>query len=175
MEPVLQLDDFGLTDLRVHWEAPQGETGEVTSRFDVGYTCKHFTADPRKYKLTLTVKDRRSSAAGSQIANLEATIVGFFTFPPETEVADREKRIRINGLTMLYGALRGTLAAVCGVFPPDSRYVLPTVNMLDVIKAVEAKHADQASRLRTGRQRKRQTQAASRARRPSPVPARTDT
>ncbi len=147
MEPVLQLDEFGLTDLRVHWEAPRGETGEVTSKFDVGYTCKHLTQDPRQYKLILTVKDRRSAASGSQIAHLEATIVGFFSLPQDTDLAERERRIRVNGLTMLYGALRGTLATVCGVFPPDFRYVLPTVNMLEVIKTVEGKRAKKAKDL----------------------------
>lgn len=143
-EPVVQLDDFGLTDLQIHWKSAAGKRDEVTSTFNVGYVVEHLTSDPTRFRLNLTVKDDRAAGGGNSIANLEATIVGFFSFPVETEPTEREKRIRINGLTMLYGTLRGVLANVCGVFPPDLRYVLPTVNMLDVIKSVEEKRARKA-------------------------------
>lgn len=161
MEPVLQLDDFGLTDLQVHWHAPVDDNDEITSNLDVGYVCKCLTADPKRYKLTVTVKDRRSLPSGGKIADLEATIVGFFSFPAEREPAERERIIRVNGLTMLYGALRGALATVSGLFPPDFRYVLPTVNMLDVIKTVEAKRATEAHRPQTESRAPRHIKSAS--------------
>jgi molybdopterin-binding protein len=143
-EPVLQLDDFALTDLHVHWEPREVVEGEVTSQVTVDYAVRRLTSDPTHYRLDMTVKDRRLAATGEAFANIEATIVGFFSFPSGTEANEREKRIRINGLTVLYGALRGALANVCGVFPPDFRYVLPTVNMLDVIRTVETNRSKAA-------------------------------
>jgi len=146
IEPVVQLDDFGLTDLQVHWHAPVGDREEITSKFDVGYTVRRLSTDPTKYRLQLTVKDHRSSGKGNRLANVEATIVGFFSFHAGSDEMQREKRIRVNGLTMLYGALRGALATISGIFPPDFRYVLPTVNMLEVIKTVEEARARKAPR-----------------------------
>ena len=143
-EPVVQLDDFGLTDLHVHWEPADQGASEIATKLNVGYVVHHLTSDPTHYRLRLTIKDRRFAPGGDSFANVQATILGFFTFPSSTEPAEREKRIRLNGLTMLYGALRGALATVAGVFPPGFRYVLPTVNMLDVIKTVETKRAKAA-------------------------------
>lgn len=140
-KPVVQLDDFGLTELHVHWEPAGKGARDVPTNLNVTYVVHRLTSDPTHYRLALTVKDRRFAPGGDSFANVHATILGFFIFPSSTEPAEREKRIRINGLTMLYGALRGALATVCGVFPPGFRYVLPTVNMLNVIKAVETKRA----------------------------------
>ncbi len=135
--PVLQLDDFGLTDLEVHWREVGAEAADDTHTLAVGYEVEQMVADGSRFRLTMTVADRRWSAVGEPPASVNATAVGFFTLPESTPLEDRPRVIRVNGLTLLYGALRGALAAVTGVFPPDFRYVLPTVNMLEVIEHVE--------------------------------------
>ncbi len=140
-EPVLRLEEFGLTDLHVHWEPQEHIEKRAPTRLDIGYAVHHLTSDPTRYRLTMTVRDHRPSPAGDALAQINATIVGFFAFPEATKAADREQRIRFNGLPMLYGALRGALATACGVLPAGFRYVLPTVNMLDVIKTVESQKA----------------------------------
>ncbi|MCK5841034.1 MAG: hypothetical protein KAH31_02615 [Candidatus Sabulitectum sp.] len=63
-------------------------------------------------------------------------IFGIFSFPSETSLNDMEGIIRVNGCTILYGLLRGHLASVTGAFP-SGPYVLPTVNMLEVVKRIE--------------------------------------
>jgi hypothetical protein len=50
---------------------------------------------------------------------------------------NREQAIRINGLTILYGALRGLLLPITATFPLGFRYILPAVDMIQIIKAVE--------------------------------------
>lgn len=165
-QPVVQLDDFGLTDLRVHWEADADEGQQAISNLTVAYTVRTLSADPTKYRLTMTVKEQRRIKQGDLLSSVEATILGFFSFPDGTTTDEREKRIRLNGLTMLYGALRGALATVRGIFPPNFRYVLPSVNMLEVIKNVEEKRARKTSTKRLGQK----TQAATGAHHKPRVP-----
>ncbi len=135
--PVLQLDDFGLTDLEVHWLDYGAETADGTGTFTVGYEVEQMVEDGTRFRLTIAVTDSRARPSGGPPSTVKATGVGFFTIPESTAADDRARVIRVNGLTMLYGSLRGALAAVTGLFPPDFRYVLPTVNMLEVIEHVE--------------------------------------
>ena len=135
--PVLRLDDFGLTDLEVHWRHAGAAAGAERDTLGVGYQVEEMVGDPTRFRLTLTVDDRTRLAADQPPAIVKATAVGFFSLPESTPPAERARVIRVNGLTVLYGALRGALAAVTGLFPPDCRYVLPTVNMLEVIQHVE--------------------------------------
>jgi hypothetical protein len=144
-EPALQLDEFALTELHVHWEPGSEGKSKPASKLDIGYTVHRLTSDPTKYRLTMTVKDHRAASEDGGRVKIVSTIVGFFTLPAATEAKEREKRIRLNGLTMLYGALRGVLSSVTGFLPPGSRYLLPTVNMLDVVRAVEGARAQAAA------------------------------
>lgn len=146
--PLLQLREFGLTDLSVHWSDHALPGRETTSRFRVGYKVGRLQGAPLDYRLTMTVKDTRESAKGQPLVNLEATIVGFFTFPEDTPEVERNRIIRTSGLPILFSTLRGVLASVTGVFPPDFHYVLPTVNMLEVIRSVEGQPKSQAKAIR---------------------------
>jgi hypothetical protein len=46
--------------------------------------------------------------------------------------------IRVNGGTILYGILRGEIAAFTGSFP-GGKFNLPTVNMMEIVKDCEEK------------------------------------
>ena len=68
--------------------------------------------------------------------NIDVEIAGIFSFPDGTGSSDMQGIIRVNGCTIFYSLLRGHLASVTGVFQ-SGPYVLPTVNMLEVVKKIE--------------------------------------
>jgi hypothetical protein len=142
--PVVLLDDFALTDLELHWQSRAPVNGAVTSNLQVGYRVEQLTKEPARFRLTLDVEDSRVTEGGAALGRIKVTAVGFFSFPEPGPQLDRGRAVRINGLTMLYGALRGALTTITGVFPPDFRYVLPAVNMLEVIRTIEGRREDTA-------------------------------
>jgi hypothetical protein len=135
--PALQLDDFGLTDLEVRWKLPRPEGVDASSRITVGYGVETSKGEPWKYRVTLKVSDELVIPDEKVMGTISATAMGFFSFPQGTPEDVRAKLIRTTGLPMLFSTLRGALRGVTGHFPPDFRYTLPTVNMLEIIAQVE--------------------------------------
>lgn len=135
----LELIEFGLTDLQIHWGSPMKEQEEYEKKFYIDYQVRVFIKDPAKYRIRLSVKDEMFEKSGNARFSLSSTIVGLFQFVQDQESDKKEYLIRFLGLSMLYSTLRGVLSTVSGVFPPDTRYVLPTVNMQEVIREIEAK------------------------------------
>lgn len=140
--PVLQLDDFGLTDLEVRWKLPRPEGVDASSRITVGYGVETSKSEPWKYRVTLKVSDTLVMPDGKVMGTIAATAMGFFSFPQGTPEDVRATLVRTTGLPMLYSTLRGALRGVTGHFPPDFRYTLPTVNMLEIIAQVEGSQAE---------------------------------
>lgn len=134
---LLQLEDYGLTDLTIRWEPIDQGTSDTKSSIAIDYSVAHQTDNPLKYKLGLNFRHVIGSAEGKDHLSIQTTIVGFFLFPDTLSATDREKAIRVNGLTILYGALRGLLLPITSAFPLGFRYVLPAVDMIQTIKAVE--------------------------------------
>lgn len=134
---LLQLEDYGLTDLSIKWEPMDQNPVEAKSSTAITYQVAYQTDNPHKYKLTLEFRHLIGSAEGKDHLSIQASIVGYFLFQETTSLHDRERAIRINGLTILYGALRGLLLPITATFPLGFRYVLPAVDMIQIIKAVE--------------------------------------
>jgi hypothetical protein len=163
--PVLQLDDFGITELEVRWHGDDHEATVATSEFEVGYRVSRRISGSPRYRLTMTVKDIRGRSKGEPGIELAVTATGFVSFPEAHPIKEQEQLVRVLGLPMLYSSLRGALMMISGLFPPGSRYVLPTVNMLDVIQDVEGASVrspeGEAARSSLPRRRPRSTKSAS--------------
>jgi hypothetical protein len=48
--------------------------------------------------------------------------------------------VRVNGVSILYGILRGIIANATGMFP-NGKFLLPTVMPQDIVKKIEAEKA----------------------------------
>ena len=140
MEPVVKLDSFSILRSFIEMLPPTAETLQkaadsvVQLKHDssIAYTVGKNQENELNYRLTLCVKVIPEEFGW----NIDLEIAGIFTFPEGTSAGDMEGMIRVNGCTILFGLLRGHLASVTGAFP-SGPYVLPTVNMYEVVKRIE--------------------------------------
>ena len=140
MEPAVNLDSFVIMRSNIEMFPPDDEMLELAVdnkiqlkyKSSISYTVGTNQDNEYNYKLTLGVKMIPERFGWS----IDVEIVGIFSFSPETSLNDMEGIVRVNGCTILYGLLRGHLASVTGAFP-SGPYVLPTVNMLEVVKRIE--------------------------------------
>ncbi|MCD4709194.1 MAG: hypothetical protein K8S62_15835 [Candidatus Sabulitectum sp.] len=140
MEPAVNLHSFVIMRSNIEMLPPDEETlksavdGKVQLKYNsaITYSVAKNQDDKYNYKLTLGVKVVPEGFGWS----IDVEIVGIFSFSKGTSISDMEGIVRVNGCTILYGLLRGHLASVTGAFP-SGPYVLPTVNMLEVVKRIE--------------------------------------
>ena len=140
MKPVVNLDSFVMLRSSIEMFPPDDETlrsavdSKVQLKYNsaISYSVGKNQDNEYNYKLTLGVKVIPEEFGW----NIDVEIAGIFSFPEGTGLSDMEGIIRVNGCTILYGLLRGHLASVSGAFP-SGPYVLPTVNMLEVVKKIE--------------------------------------
>ena len=140
MEQVVKLDSFNILKSNIEMLPPAPEMlqkaadniVQLKHNSSISYSVGKNQDNEYNYKLTLGVKVIPEEFGWS----IDMEIVGIFTFPEGTSAGEREGIVRVNGCTILYGLLRGHLASVTGAFP-SGPYVLPTVNMLEVVKRIE--------------------------------------
>ena len=141
MPEILQLKDFVITRLHVDWhepDKPTAESPEFTGSMGFDYEVLRRTDTARffalrfQFKLTPEVKKTKTGY------EIEAEIVGFFDFPGTMTEDKMQALVRINGATILYGILRGEIAAFTGSFP-GGKFMLPAVYMQDIVKDIETR------------------------------------
>jgi preprotein translocase subunit SecB len=136
--PVCQLEDFHFTRLSVLWHEPQESVSvEVHHSFD--YEIGRHKTDVNCYRLEFrfNVAPGTPEPVGYVI---DTEIVGFFRIAGNTSPEKADYLALLNGCTILYGILRGQIAALTGCFPQE-KFVLPSVMMEDVIRDVEQQKA----------------------------------
>ncbi len=143
--PPVRLDDFGLTHLEIHCEPVRATPGEMTHAIGLDYQVGFRKDNPSASRLGMEFRDSVKDKNGAELLRIKAAITGFFTFPEDTPLPKRERIIRVNGLTILYGVLRGLLMPAVAAFPMPFRYILPTIDMIQVIKKAEEKKQAAAS------------------------------
>lgn len=150
MPEILQLEEFYLTRLHIDWHQPPDAKGKgrmlVQGMNAVDYDVMRRRGDARLFALKLRYTLRPTEPkAGLEI---DSEIVGIFRFPKTMPEDEMQKLIRINGGMILYGILRGEIACHTGSFP-GGKFVLPTVNMPDIVRRIEAAKANAGSHLKT--------------------------
>lgn len=137
MTDILQLENFQIIKMQVEIVYPQEQLEDEENtipehNFGVDYKVFRKTNDEFRYKMSLVVSIEPRNFGWK----VDSQIDGYFLCPKESTIPEREGIIRINGGTILYGLLRGQLSAFTGSFP-NGPFVLPTINMIDVVKAKE--------------------------------------
>jgi len=143
MPDILKLEEFQLTDLLVRWHEEGNEGREESERLiadgECGLSYEVFRQKENPCLFALEMRFQFTPGEGRPKAGYEidATIEGFFTFPEGMPEDNMQTLIRLNGLTILYGILRGEVASVTGLFQ-GGRFVLPAVYMPDIIESIES-------------------------------------
>lgn len=142
--PVCQLEEFFLNKLHLDFQAPASGQELVTQlRFSFDYDVGTHKTDANRYRLTLEVTCHEATAAGKKTGNaVEVEITGFFSFPDGTDRKKMNLLVRVNGVSILYGILRGIVANNTGTFP-HGKFLLPTVMPQDIVKQIEEEKAAQ--------------------------------
>ena len=132
----LQLEEFFLTRLNLVWHSPP-KPQEVVSEFGFGYNVARHKTEPRRFRLTFTMISKPREKEPPAGYEMESQIVGLFSFVEGVPENEMQQLIRINGCTILYGILRGQIAAATGSFV-GGKFNLPTVMMDEVVQSIEA-------------------------------------
>ncbi len=132
----LQLEEFLITKLNIeHIEATnKNDTEKFNIKLD--YDVAMHADNDNLFRLDFRVKIKPKK--GDSGKSIDAELLGFFSFPPNTELDDMQYLVRINGCTMLYSLLRGQVAMITGSFP-DGKFNLPSILMHDKIMQIEKK------------------------------------
>lgn len=133
----ITLDDFGLKSIKIDWFNPIDEGAGLKTETTIGYDMQQ-QAEGDKLRVSMTFKDTREQTDGKKLFAVEGVVLGFFSFPEGKELKERVRLVYTLGLPMLISSLRGLLLSLSGVFPPDFRYVLPTIDVREMVQVVEA-------------------------------------
>jgi len=91
---LLQLEDYGLTDLSIKWEPMDQNTVEAKSSTAITYQVAYQTDNPLKYKLTLEFRHLIGSTEGNDHLSIQTSIVGYFLFQETMSLQNRERARR---------------------------------------------------------------------------------
>ena len=134
----LHLEEFFIKRLNLEWVTSESgknaDAEEYPSDLGIDYELARHDEDPRCFRLLLNVESLvKEDYTGLK---METEIVGFFSFPDDTEEDEMQYLVRINGASMLYGILRGQIAMVTGSFP-TGKMNLPPVVMQEVLPEID--------------------------------------
>lgn len=132
------METFGLRDLHIEWKDAVEPGARQESKLDIGYQLDQM-ADPALVRIGMTFSDVAKGPKGQEVYKLSVHIMGFFRLAQGLTDEEKGRLLLGNGLAMLYSSLRGLLLPVTGCFPPGFRYILPTVNLQEVIREVESR------------------------------------
>jgi len=134
MPALLEIDEYSIDSFSL--QANPDFDGEKASNnapnFDFNI-ARATTGEPR-FEVRLTIILNQTDEQFTQSPyRLSLSVAGYFHFQDDTDEETIKKMIAPNGLAILYGIARGTVAHITG----SSRFgklVLPSVNFIDLIQ-----------------------------------------
>lgn len=136
----LQVNHYIVDDLVFKCNKKTGTKKEnlVTPTIGIDFDVKENTKDKNQFLLDMVVDLNEGQAFdkfdGYQI---HLHIFGWFHFTAELDAEVKGKMLATNAAAMLYGVARTIVANLTGSLGGE-RYILPTLNLLTVIKAKAA-------------------------------------
>jgi preprotein translocase subunit SecB len=134
----LQLDNYLVDELvfkcnKVGARATKLATPTIGIDFDV----KDHTKDKNKFLLDMVIDlNEGQELEKFETYQIHLHILGWFYFAAAVEQNVKTNMLAANASSMLYGVARTIVANVTGTLGAE-RYILPTLNLLAVIKAKE--------------------------------------
>jgi preprotein translocase subunit SecB len=155
MIPVLRLERYFLSHLKVDFKIPEGvtEVKVCTTKSNFDFEVATSRENPKKHKMEFSVQVREQNEKGETLGHsIECRFIGFFSFTETTPPGKEGYILLVNGVSMLYGALRGLLGIVTANFP-GGPFMLPNIMPQEIVQNVQArKQAELRNRkkLKTG-------------------------
>ena len=149
MIPTLQLDNYFLTRLQVDLALPKTDqvievkATDCVFDYDVAIHKERPQHRLLRFKAIFQELDGQKQKIGYHV---ECEMVGFFTVTEATPKGQEEAVIRLNGVSQLYGALRGILATATGMFA-CGRLNLPSIMPQEIVEQVEKRRAAAQARV----------------------------
>lgn len=139
MSPLL-LDNFYLTRLNISWRPPEKETVDVQQvHVSFDYDLATNTEKPNYRRMLLRIKAEEIGVQQPKVGFIVDTeIAGIFIIPDGTPEDKKEALVRVTGLAMLYGTLRGVLGSMTSSFE-QQKLVLPSIDPRAVVETVESR------------------------------------
>ena len=132
MKNPIQLVNYQFIKFNCNWnDGANSEKNRIAMDYSVAINNKN----PNLYRLDFLVLS--TPQEDSRGITLDVHMQGFFQFAEGISKEEMETILRINGSTILYGALRGHVSSMTACFPGGS-VLLPTIIMQDVVEQIEA-------------------------------------
>ena len=144
--PVLLLEQHFLKRLHIDWKAPSSEpmSPVATTRCSFDYEVAVHRTEPLRRMLTFRLQAQQLDHEQQAVAHkVDCEIVGLFSLTSATPAGREEEILRINGVSILYGILRGVFLTTTGAFPGGG-FLLPSVMPQDIVRQVEEKRVHPA-------------------------------
>jgi len=138
-EPNCQLEEFFVTKLHLDYRDVKGQESPKAVQLGYGfdYTLGRHKEQEHRYRMAFRVEAEEFAVNEEPVGTkLAAEIVGYLALNPALSKAEREKLVRHNGASILYGILRGIVATMSGTFP-NGKLLLPTTLPDDIVRQVE--------------------------------------
>lgn len=109
--------------------------------FTFDYEVGVHKVEKNRYKVTFRLTAQEQTQNGEPLGkNIDAEITGTFLFEKSKAKDEMDFYARMNGISTLYGILRGVIATSSGLFPGD-KIVLPSIMPQTIVALVdEARH-----------------------------------
>jgi preprotein translocase subunit SecB len=133
MKKIIELNDFFITKINIEWAS---SIPDIEKNPYIDYEILRNPKNDREFGMRLYVRAQTKSESNKERLNIEAGILGFFSFFEGVDEKDKQIMIRLNGATILYGLLRGHLTSILGAFP-CGHFVLPSLYMSEIIPEIE--------------------------------------
>lgn len=134
----LDVSDISLLDVRFRVK-PNIETDERTMKIGLGHEIRVSPDDGSRVLLVLSVgvNDDDPDLFEERGFEFAARLSGVFGAEDLEESSERKLFVLVNGLSLLYAEARSYLSQFSSASPLN-KVVLPSVNMMEYLKAVEA-------------------------------------
>lgn len=133
----IELNDFCVRKLNIGWLDGQSQDKvEQSVKLGFDFDLSAHKSNSNQFKLIFRLKGEPE--AGYEGLEFETEIHGFFSFPKGEKKETMHYLLAVNGMTILYGLLRGQLSMVSGAFP-CGKFTLPAVIMAEIVPEIIAK------------------------------------
>ena len=146
MQPPLEISQYFIDELQVKVNQEYEGNGTHSGTLDVDFDIRKAPDGPR-FLITMTIDANKTEKAFSGAPyRVFLALSGFFEFAEGTDKETIDRLIGPNGLSILYGIARGTVAQATACCR-HSKFILPAYNFMALLdqKAQQAARAKKSS------------------------------
>jgi preprotein translocase subunit SecB len=134
MPALLEIDEYSIDGFSFQANTDFDGVKESHNALDVDFNIGRATTGEPRFEVRLFISQNQKDEQFAQAPyRLNMNVAGYFHFPDDTDEETIKKMIVPNGLAILYGIARGTVAHMTGC-SRFGKLVLPSVNFIELIK-----------------------------------------